>query len=200
MEIVDKIIKSFGDEKIDERKIDFTPKESSTQRMNDYIIDSCNHLVKPEDNFVICGDLIFGSSDVYEQRVKDFKDKINCKNIILIKGNHDQESISKYFKTYDILRAFVRDDEFLLEEPKKSHKYQKIVFCHYPILSWQGMNNNTWHIHGHSHGNSNKLTSEILGRYPIIDVGVDSIFELMGDYRPVNTNDLRSYFEKRKTV
>ena len=178
----------------------FEPCEETVGRMNRHVVSQYNHYVGENDYFFLMGDLIFGPSDKYEQRVREFRDSLKCKNIFVIRGNHDQPVIEKYFRVYDTMRIFVRDDEILFEEPKKSWKYQKIVLFHYPILSWQGMSSSTWHIHAHCHAAINDVVNQIpmLKGKPIIDSGIDSIHQIFGERRPVSVADLKGYFDKRK--
>lgn len=56
----------------------------------------------------------------------------------------------------------------------------RLVLCHYPFRSWNGMRKGTLNLHGHSHGGLAPLPRQI-------DVGVD-----VWDFRPVSLVDLRS--------
>ena len=49
----------------------------------------------------------------------------------------------------------------------------RLVLCHYPFRSWNGMHRGSLNLHGHSHGRMKPLPRQL-------DVGVD-----VHDYRPI---------------
>jgi calcineurin-like phosphoesterase family protein len=53
--------------------------------MNNILISNINNTVKPTDELYILGDFCFGD----RLRANTFLNQIRCKNIYLIKGNHD---------------------------------------------------------------------------------------------------------------
>jgi calcineurin-like phosphoesterase family protein len=55
----------------------------------------------------------------------------------------------------------------------------RLVLCHYPFRTWNGMYKGAYNIHGHSHGKLSKMTRQI-------DVGVD-----VWDFRPITLDHLR---------
>lgn len=54
----------------------------------------------------------------------------------------------------------------------------RLVLCHYPFRSWNGMNRGAINLHGHSHGRLKPVPRQI-------DVGVD-----VWDFRPVPLEEL----------
>jgi len=54
----------------------------------------------------------------------------------------------------------------------------RLVLCHYPFRSWNGMHKGSINLHGHSHGRLKGLTRQM-------DVGVDC-----WNFRPVTLNQL----------
>lgn len=56
----------------------------------------------------------------------------------------------------------------------------KLVMCHYPFRTWNGMYKGALNLHGHSHGQLKPLPRQI-------DVGVDA-----WDFRPVTVAQLRA--------
>ena len=120
----------------------------SLGEMNDAIVSGINSVVGPDDYLVHMGDWSFGGFECIAQ----FRNQIACKNVILFLGNHDhhirnnKEGVQGHFKyvsTYDIL-------DIRRPEGKETAKYQ-FVCCHFPIASWDGMNKNVPHLHGHVH-------------------------------------------------
>jgi|688.fasta_scaffold37985_11 calcineurin-like phosphoesterase family protein len=121
---------------------------NSLDEMNASIIDGINSTVGEDDVLVHLGDWSFGGFD----SISEFREKINCKNVILFLGNHDhhirrnKEEIQKIFANvtdYDVLDVRV-------PEGKETKKYQ-FVCSHYPIASWDGMGKGVPHLHGHVH-------------------------------------------------
>lgn len=79
--------------------------------------------------------------------------------ITLVAGNHDHGFLKK-----EIFRTFFHEIRDIKEINMEG---TKVVMCHYPMESWNGMHHNSIHLHGHSHGNMPDF-----GRR--LDVGVDA--------------------------
>lgn len=123
----------------------------SVHEMNSVIIDNINRKIKKDDTFYILGDFCFGNPQKYLQH-------INCKNIILIIGNHDSITNKGYPKNI-LIKSFKEVHQFLM----LNLNGVRLSLFHYPMESWH---NKTIHLHGHSHNNSQKKKNRI-------DVGVD---------------------------
>jgi calcineurin-like phosphoesterase family protein len=142
---------------------------NTLEQMNDNIVAGLNHLVGEDDILIHLGDFSFGGFE----NIEIFRNRIICKNIHLILGNHDHHiernkgGVRNFFKSVnDILTLHV-------EMNKESKKDSKIVhtfeLSHYPIASWKNMNNGVIHLHGHVHLPPHKRLSA--GK--AMDVGVD---------------------------
>jgi calcineurin-like phosphoesterase family protein len=147
--------------------------------MNTAIVDNINKHVGQDDILIHLGDWSFGGFE----KIREFWDRLVCKNIHLVLGNHDhhiennREDIQQLFKTV-------------------SH-YEVITFCnktfklmHYPISSWDGLNKGHIHLHGHCH-----LPTELrFGLGKRMDVGMDGHPE----FRPYNLKyEIIPIMEKR---
>jgi len=55
----------------------------------------------------------------------------------------------------------------------------RLVLCHYPFRTWNGMYKGAYNVHGHSHGKLSRMTRQV-------DVGVD-----VWDLRPITVDQLR---------
>lgn len=55
----------------------------------------------------------------------------------------------------------------------------RLVLCHYPFRTWNGMYKGAYNLHGHSHGQLKEMTRQV-------DVGVD-----VWDFRPVTLSQIR---------
>lgn len=141
------------------------------QEMEDTIVSNFNSVVKPQDYVFNLGDLIFGDKSY----LPTFLAKLNCKNIYLVRGNHDDYLDTERCKGFKDLFAGVYDHRIELvidrsdttrraDRPKK----QLYILDHYPITSWREMGSNSFHLHAHCHGSLRDET--FLKR---LDIGVD---------------------------
>ncbi len=113
------------------------------------LADNINSVVGTDDWIINLGDWSFGGKD----KIKKLRDMINCKNIILVTGNHDHH-----------IESDVRDGEyrklfsFVHGKPGQSHYIDVKVgehqyFCgHYAMRVWDKSHHGVRHLFGHSHG------------------------------------------------
>jgi calcineurin-like phosphoesterase family protein len=138
------------------------------EQMNDKIVESINSVVGENDTLFHLGDWSFGGFD----NIEEFRNRINCKNIHLILGNHDHH-IER--NKGDIQRLFSSVNQYLRLQvsvyPGTTLYAGEVdlVLMHYPIASWHNMNDNVIHLHGHVHLPPDKKLSQ--GK--AMDVGVD---------------------------
>ncbi len=125
--------------------------------MNEALIKNWNEVVGKDDQVYHLGDFGF----MQPKELVEIIWRLNGR-IILIPGNHDSSQFKN--KLYEIPQSKLVVDERYKE---LSHNNRKIVLCHYPIESWNGMSHGSIHLHGHSHGKARQQD----GRF---DVGVDS--------------------------
>jgi calcineurin-like phosphoesterase family protein len=137
--------------------------------MNDVIVDNINNTVGENDILIHLGDWSFGGFE----SIIEFRNQIACKNVILFLGNHDhhirnnKEDIQEIFST-------TQDYLFLdIRRPSKDGKgvmdKYSFVCMHYPIASWDNMNQGVIHLHGHTH-----LPKHLrIGNGRSLDVGMD---------------------------
>lgn len=150
-------------------------KESHTRdfnnldEMNNILVKNINNNVKSEDYLFCLGDWSFGGID----KIKEFRDKINCKRINLILGNHD-----KYI--YGKSDEFISVNNYLEVEIDDS----KFVLSHYPMASWNGLRKGWMHLFGHCH----LLPSQKLREGKSMDVGFDGHIE----FRPYHITEVIS--------
>lgn len=62
----------------------------------------------------------------------------------------------------------------------------RLVLCHYPFRTWNGMYKGAFNLHGHSHGQLSGLTRQV-------DVGVD-----VWDFHPVTLAEIRARRPRRR--
>jgi calcineurin-like phosphoesterase family protein len=147
--------------------------------MTEYIAGAINRYVASGDTLYHLGDWSFGGID----KVSRFRDMINCNNINLVYGNHDHHiQNNRVFNGIELRKLFGTTRFY--HEVKVGK--ENLVLMHYPILSWNNIRRGAIMIHGHEHGDVNYLNDGTRR----IDVGVDSIHSLLGEYRPVNIDDI----------
>lgn len=122
--------------------------------MDDVIIDNTNAVVGEDDVLYHNGDFAFGR-DATHQRIVEVRNRIRCKNIYLIFGNHDKEIKKKEF----LRNLFVSIDQWRLEK----FEIGKLLLVHRPPVegSWEArliktqlkIDPTTQWVHGHTHNN-----------------------------------------------
>jgi len=124
---------------------------SSLDRMNDELVYWINGYVGQNDILIHLGDWSFGGFE----SIKAFRDRIVCQNVHLVLGNHDHH-IQRNKDNVQSLFSSVH--EYLYLEVKRPGRSKKeamdrftFVCMHYPIASWNNMNNGVIHLHGHVH-------------------------------------------------
>ena len=126
--------------------------------MNETMIRKWNEVVSPGDVVYHLGDFAFpNKGDGME--VEEILNKLNGQ-IFLVLGNHDDKN-REIFGTW---KHFVKVAHL---HYMKFDSGQKVMLCHYPMLTWRASCHGSWHLHGHSHGNPLPVAGMRL------DVGVD---------------------------
>ena len=153
------------------------PSWESINRMNDVLINNINNCVGQKDILYHLGDFCYAPKDRVENFTKSVLAKIKCKNIYLIKGNHDDEIIFKYFKDCHERKEFKFNKKFL-------------VLSHYAQLIWNRSHRGSWMLYGHSHATAEEFLDKMMPDRLSIDVGVDNINRLLGEYRPISFDEI----------
>jgi calcineurin-like phosphoesterase family protein len=142
---------------------------SSLQKMNETLVSNINKYVQQDDILIHLGDWSFGGFE----SIKEFRDRIVCQNIHLVLGNHDghiEKNKDNICSIFSSVNHYVKLD---LRRPSQKGKGQvdrfSFVLCHFPIASWDGMNDGVIHAHGHVHLPAHHR----VGKGKSIDVGVD---------------------------
>jgi calcineurin-like phosphoesterase family protein len=118
------------------------------------------------------GDWSFGGFEMIEE----FRNRIHCKEIHLILGNHDhhiQKNRGDVFMLFESIHQYLELEVVQDEGKKMDQRYdsfeEKFVLMHYPIMSWNKMNDGVIHLHGHVHLPANRK----VGKGKMMDVGMD---------------------------
>jgi calcineurin-like phosphoesterase family protein len=154
---------------------DFCRDFDTLDQMNDRIVNGINSAVGQDDILFHLGDWSFGGFEM----IWKFRHRINCQNIHLILGNHDHH-IER--DREGIQTIFTSVNQYLELEVKGNDWEQNYVLMHYPIVSWNKMNDGVIHLHGHVHLPANRR----IGKGKTMDVGVDG-----NGLNPLHTSDIK---------
>ena len=158
-----------------------TRKFNSLSEMNDALVSNINMNVCEDDILFHLGDWSFNGFD----SIEEFRNRINCKNVHLVLGNHDLH-IER--NKHNIQRLFSSINHYIklnIQRPGLTSKSKldtfRLILMHFPIASWDGMNEGVIHLHGHLH-----LPMHLrVGQGKSIDVGVDG-----NDMEPLSLNKI----------
>lgn len=176
------VLESVWEEKKMQKEIN--PSWESVSLMNDHLIDKINQYVKKDDVLWHLGDFSFSKRKNSEKYAKKIRERINCKNVFLIKGNHDSKEIASVFEeSYDYY------------ELKFESKF--IVMSHYCHSFWNKSHYKSWMLYGHAHGTAEKWLDEHMPDRLSMDVGVDNVFNILGEYRPISFFEINQIFQEK---
>ncbi len=146
----------------------------TVRRHDEALLDAINSRVERRDILWIVGDFCWGGL----REAARYREAINCQNVYLVWGNHDDHSIAPVFQ------RVIEAGMFRVAE-------QEIWLCHYPLRSWNKRFHGSWHVYGHVHA---RLEAEDRANPSSLtkDVGVDAC-----DYRPWSFDDLRAHMAPR---
>jgi calcineurin-like phosphoesterase family protein len=157
----------------------------SLEHMNDTLVNNINEVVGQDDILIHLGDWSFGGFEMIEE----FRNRVLCKNVHLVFGNHDHHirrnkgGIQEIFSsTQDYLHLDLR-----IPKGKEVDKLT-LVCMHFPIASWDGMNDGVPHLHGHVH----LPRHQRIGQGKVMDVGVDG-----NDLYPISIQEIRTIMKDR---
>lgn len=149
---------------------DFRVCDESIKQMDDEIIDAINATVAPDDTLFHLGDFAWRNH-------REYRDRIRCRNIVLVIGNHDE---SEDWRGGDLFARI--DDEAvracfprIYDQVAVKVGRQKIVLNHYPMMTWHHGYKGVWHLFGHVHGALARDPDyrRVWEKQNSLDVGVD---------------------------
>ncbi len=156
----------------------------SVSLMDSTIIDNINRVVGENDELWFLGDFCFAPKHIYYQTARNYRNRITCKHILLVKGNHDHSSINGLFeRDYDQTAINVNG--------------RHIVLNHYCMAVWNHSHRSSWQLYGHSHTQIEAWMDKIMPGRRSLDVGVDNAAILLGEYRPFSFEELEKILGPR---
>jgi calcineurin-like phosphoesterase family protein len=135
--------------------------------MNSHLINNINEVVGMDDILFHLGDWSFGG---FEQ-IQIFRDRIFCKNVHIITGNHDHHIENDKEGCQSLFSSVNKYLNLIVKYPNNEGGYNNVRFSlmHFPIVSWDNMAKGAIHLHGHVHFEPNMR----IGMGKMMDVGVD---------------------------
>lgn len=159
--------------------------KKSTDMMNDHFIDNINKVVDKNDILFHLGDFTFAPKHSYYDTALYFRNKINCKTVYNIWGNHDHEEIRHLFNNcWDLKEIYIEN--------------QSYVLCHYCMLIWNKSHYGAIHLYGHSHSTLEDFAEKVMPGRKSIDVGTDNAYKVLGEYRPFSHVEIKEMMDKKK--
>jgi calcineurin-like phosphoesterase family protein len=165
---------------------DVTRDFKSLEMMNSMLVDNINQHVGQDDILIHLGDWSFGGFE----KIEEFRKRIVCKNIHLILGNHDHHIMNNRENVQSLFSSVNQYMHLDLRVPKNKNEIERYTFVcfHYPIASWNGMNDKVFHLHGHCHLPPQHRIAQ--GR--AMDVGVDG-----NSLEPISFREVISLLKER---
>lgn len=147
-------------------------------QMDRALVDSINDRVASTDDLYILGDFSYRMTALEAAALRE---KICCRKVHLLPGNHDKDWTHK-----DVAGTFIVEPPIL----RINIHGQKIVLSHYPMTEWQSMSHGSWHLHGHIHS-AGSAYNELNRRQGLMryDVGMDA-----NGLAPVSLDEVRAWF------
>lgn len=163
---------------------------SSVEKMNNAIVDGINSYVKPEDILFHLGDWSFGG----KSNIGKLRERLAVNVIYLIAGNHDTH-ILNYDEYNELFTHVYPYREITIDK-------NSMTLCHFPICSWNRAYRGAWMLHGHTHDTLFKSRDENhwYNRSKIMDVGMDTAYELYGEYKPFSFEQIRQIMSLRQFI
>jgi len=152
---------------------------ASVEAHDNYLINAINGSIRVDDELFVLGDFALDKPGKYRMRIK-------CKHVHLIRGNHDRPEKSR--------RVFGEIPRVRLTQLRGWYGGRlKTVLCHTPMAFWEGSHKGWAHLYGHCHGQREGTLDEALGwQRRSMDVGVDHIYKLTGNFKPLHESYLYS--------
>lgn len=147
----------------------------------EWLINLWNKQITNNDQVYLLGDVSFATK--YEL-IKEVFNQLNGQ-IFVVKGNHDRSEMLKKLLDDRLIQAWYEYKEIKVKE-------HSVCLLHFPMASWNKHGYGSFHLHGHCHGTYTPEKGKIL------DVGIDSAYNIFGTHRLFSENDVVDYMSSRK--
>ncbi|MBM3417346.1 MAG: hypothetical protein FJY17_00310 [Bacteroidetes bacterium] len=162
---------------------------------HDRAIEDSLSVLHQTDTLVYLGDLALNSSIL---SVKSLLSRIPC-NVLYINGNHES-AVSEIYKKEAYITEFQnrpckcwKNVYFMGDYLELTVNKEYVTNFHYPLKVWNKINQGSWCLCGHSHGNCPDSREQNL-KAKLLDVGFD-VFR-----GPVSFDVIKTIMDKKKVV
>lgn len=144
----------------------------NANEMNECIFANWWAMVGRGDTIYHLGDVVFGN----RESVRDIANRIRSLpgKKYLVPGNHDWRFPDVLFPAFEKVLPPIYETTVAFDHEQS----RRVVLCHYPMLTWNGLYRGSLQLYGHVHG-------RIPGNAWQIDVGVD-----VWGFSPVRFSDV----------
>ena len=143
------------------------------------------------------------------ENIRKYRNRINCKNIHLVLGNHDV-LLAKNFIYSDGLNVQDLFNTVNIRINKKIGK-DHFIMDHYAMRTWDRAHYGSIMLHGHSHDNlipyekflqiaDDNTLFKTGDFYKQMDVGLESAVFLKGEWRPFHINEIREIMQNKNNL
>jgi calcineurin-like phosphoesterase family protein len=164
------------------RIVEFTNrgKDTAQEEHTEWLVNTWNSNVTKSDVCYHLGDYSFAKT--YDD-IAEYTSRLNGTKILL-KGNHDKRGNLDQLVKDNLISAWFEYKEIKIGTTP-------VVLFHFPISSWHRQSHEAWHLHGHCHGNHKD------GKGKILDVGIDSAYNIYGEHRFFTEEDIAIFMQDR---
>lgn len=160
---------------------------SSVTEMNEAIVERFNSTIDPEDTLYLLGDSMMGDLEA----ASIWFNKLTCKNIIMIYGNHDSNTRIKFYANQPEKIKCLGWADIMTYKKKMFH------LSHWPTAV---VNDSKffWNLHGHTHSTEKfneipccyNVAVDAHNCYPVcLDTIIEDIFKKIDEEKEVKENE-----------
>lgn len=154
---------------------------NTCEEYEELVINNINKIVPKDAYLISAGDIIFGN----KENLPKILDRINCKNIIHVRGNHD-DWFDRKQEYKNLFTKFTSYIEIVCGK-------QLICVFHYALKVWRDNHEGSWALTGHSHGSMEDDKNSLS-----LDVGVDTCLYGHVKYTPYSFEELKGIMSQNK--
>jgi hypothetical protein len=166
------------------RNSDWSPSAESVARMDEKLIENINSCVGRDDILWHLGDFCWNKSGSAAAAAR-YLERINCRNVFLVAGNHDAPEMRGSFPAC-----------YEYREIKVQSKI--VILSHYAHCFWNRSHYGSWMLYGHAHGSAEEWMDVNMPGRLSMDVGVDNAYRILGEYRPFSFPEISSIMKSRR--
>jgi len=164
--------------------------DGTIRRMVDAVVDGVNSVLGPDDVLWNLGDVMFGPNNIdhFYALLMEFRQRIKCRTINLVWGNHDQKL--QWWRNKGGKQKALTKEQFYTVFNEAHWKFpikvngQKIILDHTANAVWIYNHKGAWHCYGHSHGNFEETREKLFPGAKMIDSGIDNAHRMGYGYTP----------------